>query len=202
MRATISALIAADDGRLNAEAVTEVLERQLGISPAEGAMRFRSFYLNGLSDLQQLVEPLPQAPELLTTCIDRGLRIVIATNPVFPREVVEARLNWGGIDNVDYALVTTLENSHYCKPHSKYFTQVLATLGLTADQAVMVGNDTEHDLAARKVGIPTFLVDPWMIERNGDNYSYDWRGDHRDLKKFLLTIGNMGDGGGENISNK
>lgn len=192
MRATISALIAADDGHLNAEMVTEVLEQRLGVAPADGALRLRKFFSDGLNELQPLVEPLPQARELLMSCVERGLQVVIATNPVFPRDVVAARLEWGGIGDLPYALVTTLENSNYCKPHPKYFTQVLAELGLSAVEAVMVGNDTEHDLAARKVGIPAFLVDPWMIERNGDEYSYDWRGDHQALERFLLTLGSPG----------
>lgn len=192
MRRLISALLEADDGRLNALVVAEVLERRLGIDPLVGAVRFRNFYVQSLAGLQSLVTPLPQAQELLLTCLERGMQVVIATNPVFPREVVAARLEWAGIGALPYALVTSLENSHYCKPHPGYFRQVLAEIGLSAAEVVMVGNDTEHDLAARKVGIPTFLVDPWLIERNGPHYSCDWRGDHTQLGIFLETLGTPG----------
>jgi hypothetical protein len=48
----------------------------------------------------------------------------------------------------------------------------------------MVGNDTEHDLSATRVGIKTFLVDTWLIDR-GTDFAPDYRGGHLDLYRFL-----------------
>ncbi len=49
----------------------------------------------------------------------------------------------------------------------------------------MVGNDTEHDLAAREVGIATFLVDTWLVDRLDGRFETDFRGGHADLLRFL-----------------
>ncbi len=52
----------------------------------------------------------------------------------------------------------------------------------------MVGNDTEHDLAAAQVGIPTFLVETWMIDRLDGAFQSDMRGDHDGLLEFLQKV--------------
>jgi hypothetical protein len=53
----------------------------------------------------------------------------------------------------------------------------------------MVGNDTEHDLGARSAGIPTFLVDTWLLDRANGHYVTDFRGGHLDLFRFLGQLG-------------
>ena len=113
---------------------------------------------------------------------------MIATNPVFPRSVVEARLAWGGLDDFPFHLVTSYENSRFCKPSPAYFEDVLAQTGLAPDECLMVGNDTEHDLAARHAGIPTYLVDTWLIDRLEGEFHADFRGCHKDLLSFLQKI--------------
>ncbi len=53
----------------------------------------------------------------------------------------------------------------------------------------MVGNDTEHDLAARNVGIATFLVDTWLADRLYGDFETDYRGGHPELLQFLGRVG-------------
>jgi len=48
----------------------------------------------------------------------------------------------------------------------------------------MVGNDTEHDLSASHLGMTTFLVDTWLIDRRPE-FVPDFRGSHLDLFRFL-----------------
>ena len=59
---------------------------------------------------------------------------------------------------------------------------------LQAEECLMVGNDSRHDLAARDVGIPTFLVDTWLIDRCQGDFTADLRGDHSFLLDFIMTI--------------
>jgi FMN phosphatase YigB (HAD superfamily) len=114
---------------------------------------------------------------------------VIATNPVFPRKLVEARLQWGEIADFPYDLVTSFENSRFCKPHPGYFLQVLEHLALAPEEVVMIGNDTEHDLGARAAGIASFLVDTWLVDRLAGAFQADFRGNHLDLFRFIGRLG-------------
>jgi FMN phosphatase YigB (HAD superfamily) len=190
VRGAISALIANDDGSRSNEALFQAaLERHLGITPVLFAERLARFCADGLADLAPLIRPLPLARNILTRCRERGLAVVVATNPVFPRPVIEARLAWGGLAGFPFRHITTCENSRFCKPNPRYFTDLLESLRLAPHQALMVGNDTEHDLAARPAGIPTFLVDTWLVDRLGGAFAADFRGGHLDLFRFLGQVG-------------
>lgn len=151
---------------------------------------FTEFFSGDLTFLDPLMQPLSLARSLIEQSLERNLTIVIATNPVFPRAVVEARLDRAGLSDFDFRLVTCYENCRRCKPNPDYFTDILLHLNLEAEACLMVGNDSRHDLAARKIGIPTFLVDTWLIDRCRGDFITDLRGDHSALLDFITTIGN------------
>jgi FMN phosphatase YigB (HAD superfamily) len=188
LSATFALLHARKGGPTNEELFLAALDRRLGIAPAQFAERFEDFCASGLTTLAEHVRPLPLARKILELCFDRGLKVAIATNPVFPRPVVEARLRWGNLHDFDFAHVSTFENSRFCKPDPKYFHDLLETLEMTPQECLMVGNDTEHDLAAREVGIRTYLVDTWLIDRLNGAYEYDFRGGHPELFSFMEQL--------------
>jgi FMN phosphatase YigB (HAD superfamily) len=186
----ISALIRREEGHNSNETfflhyVADHLE--LDVMLVES--RFNEFYTGDLSSLDTLMQPLELARTLIEQSQARGLEVIIATNPVFPKAVVESRLVRAGLSDFDFHLVTCFENSRRCKPNPDYFIDILTHLNLKADNCLMVGNDSMHDLAAGEVGIPTFLVDTWLIDRSRGNFTTDFRGDHIALLDFIMTIG-------------
>lgn len=183
---SIRALLASDAGASsNEEFFLTTLGRQLGLDATVCGERVRRYCANGMAGLESLVRPLALARDILSRCFEHGLKVVVATNPVFPRPLVEARLRWAQIDDFPFDYVTTFDNSRYCKPHPGYFRDVLGQLGLAPEECLMVGNDTEHDLGARAAGIPTFLVDTWLLDRAKGEYVTDYRGSHGELLHFL-----------------
>lgn len=185
----ISALIGRDDGHNSNETFfLQHVADQLELDVALVESRFTGFFAGDLSSLDSLMQPLDLARPLIEQSLKRGLAVIIATNPVFPKSVVEARLVRAGLSDFDFHLVTCFENSRRCKPNPDYFIDILTHLDLKADNCLMVGNDSKHDLAAREIGIPTFLVDTWMIDRCQGNFTTDFRGDHSALLDFIMTI--------------
>jgi FMN phosphatase YigB (HAD superfamily) len=57
-------------------------------------------------------------------------------------------------------------------------------LTLPPHACLMVGNDTSHDLAAGRVGIPTCLLTTWRIDR-APGFTADWEGSHAALLEQL-----------------
>ena len=143
-----------------------------------------AFCREELAELRPLVRPHPLARALVESCLARGWQVVLATNPIFPREVIEARLAWGELADLPFRSITSYETSRHCKPHPGFFLDVLATLGLPPRACLMVGNDTSHDLAAGQVGIPTCLLTTWRIDR-GAHFVADWEGSHPALLEQL-----------------
>jgi len=183
--ATLALLRRQDGGRRNEEFFLATVTEHLAIDADLFNLRLAAYCADGLSRLADLVRPHPLARPLLERCRQAGLRVALATNPVFPRAVIEARMAWGGFGDYPFEVVTSYENSRFCKPHPGYFADLLETMGLPPARCLMIGNDTEHDLAARFAGVPTFLVDTWLIDRSAGVFTTDYRGDLAALYRFV-----------------
>ncbi len=126
---------------------------------AEWRARYAAFYANGFDTLRPLTGTRPESRDLLVWALEAGYRVVIATNALFPRAAVEARLRWAGVGDLALARVTVLEDWHFAKPNPAYFAEILADLGLRPQEALMVGNDPLEDIAAASaLGIPCWWV--------------------------------------------
>ena len=89
---------------------------------------------------------------------------MIATNPLFPAIAMQQRLQWAGVADYPYRLVTSYENSRACKPNPLYFQQILEELGLPASAALVVGNEW-GDMVAGHLGCQTFFLgDPASLD--------------------------------------
>jgi HAD superfamily hydrolase (TIGR01509 family) len=188
IKRTMERIEQGSDGQFtNEEFYLQAAETDMALAPEQFQAGLECFCSKKLNDLAHHIQPLPLAPKLMQRCHEKKLQVIIATNPVFPRAVTYARLKWGGIDTFDYLHVTSYETSRHCKPNPEYFQEVLERFELEPDQCLMVGNDTEHDLSASRIGIKTFLVDTWLIDRGSDIVP-DFRGNHLDLYRFLGHI--------------
>jgi len=189
MRKTIFALIEEPDGnRTNEQQFLAAVEDSLAIPEELFQSRFRRFFGDGLAALSPMVRPAPLAREILSAVGAKGLRTVLATNPVFPAGVIDARLGWGELGDKSFEFITSYENSRFCKPHPEYFKDILARLGLGPEECLMVGNDTIHDLSAKRIGITTFLVDDCLVDRPGATFPPDFRGSRGALFEFLSSL--------------
>lgn len=124
---------------------------------------FDRFYRTDFAQLQDVTEYNPVAAQIMEFCVQRGLKIVIATNPMFPRLAIEERLAWAGVPVTDYAydLVTTIENMHATKPHEAYYQEILEEIDCRPSEALMVGDDWVRDIEpAIKVGLFTYWIQP------------------------------------------
>ncbi|MDH3999493.1 MAG: HAD hydrolase-like protein, partial [Desulfuromonadales bacterium] len=145
------------------------------------------FCRDDLVELKPLVKQHPLSRQMIETCLERGWQVVVATNPIFPRAVVDARLCWGELDDLPYRLITAYENSSFCKPSPHYFTEILNLLQVAPQNCLMIGNDSQHDTSATQVGIRTCLLTTWRIDRPGASFQADWEGPHEELLPLLQS---------------
>jgi FMN phosphatase YigB (HAD superfamily) len=122
-----------------------------------------AFYIQEFPRLRQLTHPRPEAIQLVETALERGYRVAIATNPLFPRTAIMQRLEWAELpaERYPFSLVPSFETFHFAKPHADVLAEFLARMGWPTDPVVMVGDDLQNDIApARKLGIPAFWIAP------------------------------------------
>jgi len=146
---------------------------------------FDAFYSQAYPRLHPYCKPLPGVPEMMQCIFDRGFKVVIATNAVFPLTAIKQRLDWGGIGHFPYSLITSYEVMHYCKPHLEFYREICEKIGVQPEECLMVGNDVGEDLPAGQTGMKTYLVEDQLIDKGESNLTPDWRGTLSDLMRFL-----------------
>jgi|SRR6056297_400956 len=177
------------DGHVsNEQRLFALLKQQLGIAETLVLESLAHYAEHHLDELQHLIHPIPLAQQIVKDCHRRAIPMVLATNPVFPRFMIEARMAWAEVDLGLFRHLTSYENSRFCKPQAGYFAEIAALLNVPPERCLMVGNDSSHDLAAAAVGMQTFLVDTWLVERNEKKWPIHYRGDHRALQQFLEQL--------------
>jgi FMN phosphatase YigB (HAD superfamily) len=178
-----------DAGRTLESILLEVLDSELAVSPERYGACLEQFCQNDLEMLRPLVAGHPLAVQLIATSLANGWKVVLATNPIFPRVVIDARVSWGGLEGDAFHHVAAYETAHFCKPSRHFFEEIADRLQIPAERCLMVGNDALHDLSAGQVGMQTCLLTPWSIKRPGARFTADWQGRHEELLALLESAG-------------
>jgi len=150
-------IFASHPGHTNGEVFREHLAAYLGMTPNEIRRRIHRFHWEDLPSLRFAARAIPDARVCVTHCLKLGLRIAVATSPMYMPEVIELRLRWAGLADLPWDLVTHSEIMRTCKPHAAYFSETAAHLGLDPHACMMVGDDPLQDGPAREVGMAVLL---------------------------------------------
>lgn len=124
---------------------------------------FMDFYNNEFHEAKEACGFAPESAELIHMIHEKGLRVVLATNPLFPAVATHNRIRWAGLQPEDFELVTTFENSHFCKPNPAYYQEILGKLNLAPEECLMIGNDVREDMVAGKLGMHLFLLTDCLL---------------------------------------
>ena len=179
------AMVRNDGSRTNEEAFWDKFASIYGEKARADEPLFVDFYANEFNQAQSICGHDPRTAEIVHSLQKRGYRVVLATNPIFPRIATENRIRWAGLEPDDFALITTYENSTYCKPNPAYYREILEKLGRKAEECLMVGNDVVEDGAAQRLGIPVFFLTPCLINPQGKDISAIPRGGFDELAAYL-----------------
>ena len=185
---SLMTMIANDGSRTNEEVFWDRFCQELGEGVRNDKAVFQDFYQNEFHGAKAACGYDPKAAETVAAVKARGLRVVLATSPLYPSIATENRIRWAGFQPEDFELYTTYENYHYCKPNPAYYQEVLDRLGLKADQCLMVGNDAIEDVAATEVGIKVFLLPKYLINRKNVDISSLPQGDFDDLLNYIDSL--------------
>ncbi len=135
--------------------------QQTGYTVDTVAPIFETFYQEDFPKLKRYTTFRKEAAAVIHHLVTVKAKVVIATNPLFPQTAIDQRLEWAGVLGFPYALVTTMENSHACKPSSRYYQEILTKINSPPETTWMVGDDPQNDIMpAMKLGLKTW----WMTD--------------------------------------
>lgn len=172
----------------NEEAFWRTFDKIYGKEVRKDIPLFEEYYRNEFQQVQSVCGFNPQAAETIKYVKEKGLRIVLATNPLFPSVATESRIRWAGLEKEDFELVTTYENSKHCKPNPDYYRDIIEEIGVKPDECLMVGNDVNEDMIAECLGMKVFLLTDCLINKDEKDISVYPHGDFAALAVYIDTI--------------
>jgi len=97
----------------------------------------------------------------------KGYNMILASNALFPKKAIEVRLKWSGLNAGDFSFIANIDNMHYIKPNLEYYKEILAVNDVNEEACIMVGNDVDEDLIASELGVSTFYLNEYGINKSG-----------------------------------
>lgn len=171
----------------NLDAFRLAFTRRTGMAWEDVWPTMDRYYREDYSLLRRYVPACLSAKGVVAECVKDGWQIVLATQPIFPETATRERMRWCGVDEMPWRLVTTLDNMHFCKPHVQYYAEISDAAGLDPARCVMVGNDMQEDMVAKRLGMKTILVEDLLIDR-GQDLAPDLRGRLADVPAMLESL--------------
>ncbi len=168
----------------NAEVFAADFFPKIGLPREKLMPLFEEFYEKEYRELRAFVSPVEGAREIVQRAFALHHSIAIATAPLFPLTALKQRLEWGGLADFPYALITDYETMHSSKPSPAYYREIAARLGRSPQECVMIGNEVHMDiLPARHAGMKTF----WITDAAElpTDVPADWRGTLADFGELL-----------------
>lgn len=180
-----AAMIKNDGSCLNEEAFWREFCGIFGEKARLDEPMFDEFYRNEFEGARAVCgfnEFVPKTVELLK---QKGYRLILATNPLFPAVATKKRIGWAGLSPSDFELYTTYENFSYCKPNLEYYREIVRRLKLDPEECIMVGNDVAEDMIAQTLGMKVFLLTDCLLNRKNADISEYPKGNIQDMLTFI-----------------
>ncbi len=164
---TIKALVQSNGEVTNAEYFMEAFAQGYKDRKDELWNRFLVFYETEYDKLEANCKLPNDLHETMDNIVQTGLKLVLASNPIFPLNVHMKRLAWAGLEHLPLEMVTHIENMSFCKPRIEYYLQISQKINEPPETCMMVGNDPVNDMVAANAGMMTYLTndskDKWRV---------------------------------------
>ena len=177
-----------DGSQSNEDAFWEVYQKRYDEPKEKHHQNFQDFYTEEFNKAIAGTSPTPLARQIIDVCHEKGFNVYLATNPLFPRVATLNRIRWAGLKEEDFLDITSYENCFYTKPVLGYFIDFCRNNNIDPKESIMIGNDITEDLAARELGMKTYLVTDCLMNRGNRDNVPDYSGTLSELLQFLKEL--------------
>jgi len=169
----VGAMFDPHPGRTNQQAFDDYYRVGLGerFDPARFQAAFAQFFENIFPTLQSNERPAPHGRSAVQSCLDRGLTVAVASQPIFSAAAIKARLAWAGLSDLGIPLASSSENAFTTKPELNYYQEIASRFSARPHECLMVGNEDLNDMSASQVGMTTFYVGDQSRSSHNNHWS-------------------------------
>jgi len=172
----------------NAEVFWREFPRLLGRELPGLEQELEGFYARDFGRLEGILGPLPDRSPLLRRLMQRGFRLALASNPLFPRIAMLQRLRWLGLSPEDFDLIPDYSLCCFAKPSPGYYRELAAALSLSPAECLMVGNSLSEDaLPMQSLGGQAFVLTE-LLEGDATGLESFPHGSWQQLEDWLAEL--------------
>ncbi len=183
-----AAMMKNDGSRLNSEVFWEVFRAKNPGKP-DAKLLCDDYYIKEFDEAKACLKESRDMKPMITRLKNAGYDLILSTNAVFPQTAMLTRLKWVNLDESDFSFITNYDNSTFCKPNPKYFTEILGKRGKTADECIVIGNHIKEDvIPANLLGITSFWVTDYPENPDNTDVSSLNKGSIKQAEEFLLDL--------------
>ncbi len=180
-----SAMVKNTGAKTNEEVFWDLFAMIYGEEARADEALFSDFYHHEFQQVQASCGFQPKAKDLIELLQNKGMRLVLATNPIFPAIATQSRIRWAGLKPEDFVYWSTYENSHFCKPNLDYYREILNKLGISPAECLMIGNDVDEDMVTRQLGMRVFLLTDCLLNKGNKDLAQYPHGDFAELIAYI-----------------
>ena len=159
------AMKANDGSCTNEEAFWKCYAGVYGQEKLKDKAIFDDFYLNDFANTKAFCGENCKAKEVFDYCKQKYGRVILASNPIFPKEAMEWRLKVAGLNPEEFDYISDYSNSHYSKPNSNFLKEILEKNNLKSGEVVYFGNsEIEDGKPAKELGIEVYMVGDYIVK--------------------------------------
>lgn len=184
----IEAMVKNNGTRTNEEAFWQAFEGIFGEKSRQDIPYFEEYYRTDFEQVKASCGFAPKAAEVVHMLQEKGVRVTLATNPLFPSIATENRIRWAGLTPEDFEIYTTYENCSYCKPNPEYYKEILNRMDVAPEDCLMVGNDVGEDMITKQLGMKVFLLTDCLINKENEDISVYPNGDYDALIAYISDL--------------
>lgn len=182
------AMVMNDGSVMNETKFWDVFAGIYGVNVLQDKVLFDDFYREDFIKAKEACGFDPLAKEAIELVKRLGMKVALATNPIFPMIATRQRIEWAGFEVRDFELCTTYENIGVSKPNPAYYAEIAKRLNVEPEECLMVGNDVAEDMAATKIGMKVFLLTDCLLNKKEEDISGYPQGGFDKLQEFLKLL--------------
>ena len=174
-----------DGSMTNEEAFWLFFAKHYGEEKLVDKAFLNDYYLNEFKNTSKACMDNSYAKEIVNFCKDNNLKVILSTNPIFPKVATTTRMAYVGLDENDFDFITAYENSSFTKPNPMYFKMLLEKFNLKPEEVILFGNNTYEDgECALACGIKCYLVGDCLIKDTHSSHEFM----HIKMEEVIPTI--------------
>lgn len=162
-----------DGSKTNEQAFWEQFDSVIAGGKQKYIGDFEKFYINEFCELKAVCGENPLAKRVIEN-LKGKYKLVLSTNPLFPRIAINTRLGFVELGADDFDYVSTYENSTFSKSNPKYFEEILQKLKISPNEVLLFGNDVKKDAEfGKNLGLNVCVIEDNLVDPEGNVQSFD-----------------------------